>query len=485
MYCIPCENSFQSYCRGVYVLLQFVPVTFLYIAIMIFNIELTKSPVSMFILYCQVVINMVNYDTNLYTHLLLATKGNAFLSYSLKFVLSFYGFWNLDVFPSILPPFCIGTSLKGSHLFLLQYMVALYPLVLIALIYFCIHLYTRNFKIIVILWKAIKVFLNCCRCCCGCRRIVQKISSESIANSFSSFLVLAYSKILFVSLSFLLPIQLYNTHGGTTHDSPVLYYDPHIQFFGLKHLPYGLISIFIMLLFTILPLLLLVLYPLCSCPTRCNSHSIHFFVERFQGWFKDGTEPGSRDFRIVAALHPLLRIVFALSIFLVTVFVVPSSPFSSAVWLVPGLVFTASSLLFALARPYKLQYMNALEALQFALLGAISFLVSYRVGIYVAFVLGAIPMLTVLGYSIYKLLKWTKCLKWCTSACKHNVSAIPLSTPDENTNLINEPFSADRLENPHRYRDPKLRNNENMSGNDVSVEIEDTRIYTYGATDNN
>ena len=272
--------------------------------------------------------------------------------------------------------------------------------------------------------------------------------------------MLSYSKILFVSLNLLLPIQLYNLHQGTPSDLLVLYYDSNVQYFGQDHLPYAILSIIVIMVFTILPLSLIFINPLCSfgqCSSRCNLstsnlHSVHYFVENFQGWFKDGTELGTRDFRIVAALHPLLRIVFALSIFLVTVFVVPSSPLSSAVWLVPGLVFTASSLLFALARPYKLQYMNTLEALQFALLGAISFLVSYHVGIYVAFVLGAIPMLTVLGYSIYKLLKWTKCLKWCTSACKRKMQSISLSTPGENTSLISESFSADRLENPDFYK---------------------------------
>ena len=459
MDCVPCDHSVVHYGWAVYVGVSIVPVTMLYIVILIFDIQLTKSPLNAYILYCQVLVNIINYNTQLYARLLVFTNKFILASIILKIGLTFYGFCNLDFFLYVFPPFCISSSLSGLNNLALQYVVALYPLVLTFCLYLCIHLYTRNFKPIVVLWKAVKVCLSF-RCCCSCQRIVQRISSKGIANSFASFLMLSYSKILFVSLNLLLPIQLYHLHQGTPANSLALYYDSNLQYFGQDHLPYALLSIIVLFVFTVLPLTLIIMNPMCShgrCRSRCNlstsySHSVHFFVESFQGWFKDGTEPGTRDLRIMAALYPLLRIVFALSVFLVTVLVVPSSPYSSATWFVPGLVFTCASLFFALAKPYKLQYMNTLESLQFALLGVISFLVSYRVGIYVAFVLGAIPMVTVLGYAIYKFLKCTKCLKRCTSACKRNIWSIPLSSPDENTSLITEPFSADRLENPYLYR---------------------------------
>ena len=156
----------------------------------------------MLILYSQIVVNMLNYDRHLYSGLLYATDGNAFTVFVVKVVLTFYGIWNLNFFPKFLPSVCLDIPQSGRHKFLVEYFVALYPPFLIAVLYWywCVHLHSRDFKLIVLPWKAIKYCLNL-KLCCGMKRIVQRVTSQSIANSFSSFLVLTFSKILFVSLN--------------------------------------------------------------------------------------------------------------------------------------------------------------------------------------------------------------------------------------------------------------------------------------------
>lgn len=483
--CIPCEEKFKNIGRVVYLCLQVLPVTLLYIIIIVFDIRFTKNPWSVFILFSQIVVNMLNYDRKLYSHLLYVTDGNNVSSFLLKVVLAFYGFWNLDFLPNILPPFCLDIPTNGRYELVYEYFVALYPLFLIATIYFCVHLYSRDVKLIVVPWKAIKYCLNF-KVCCGCRWIVQRLSSQSIAHSFTSFLVLAFPKVLFVSLDLLLPIQLFDLHGRTTANSPVLYNGPYMQYFGSIHLPFALCAVFIFVLFTILPTLILILHPLCAHRYCCrNWLSVRLFVESFQGWFKDGTEPGTRDFRILAGLHPLVGIMIALSISLVAVFVQPYSPYSDATWLAPGLMFVCCSLFFALARPYKLNYMNTIESLLLAMLGAISFLVSYHIGIYIAIILGVIPMLTVIGYAVYRLFK---IIKQHSAACK--CIARPTAIPDENTSLITDhkAFSADRLENPTRYVNHSVSNSSKCINDSsivldrgVSINIDVTPVYTYGS----
>ena len=487
--CIPCERKHRNLGRVAYICLQALPVTFLYIVIIVFDIRFTKNPWSVFILFSQIVVNMLNYDRKLYSHLLYVTDGSNLLSFLSKFVLAFYGFWNLYFLPNILPPFCLDIPTKGRHELLYEYFVALYPLFLIALIYFCVHLYARDVKLIVVLWKAIKYCLNF-KVCCGSRWILKRISSQSIAHSFTSFLVLAYPKILFVSLDLLLPIRLYELDGNTTTNSLVLYNAPYMPYFGSMHLPYALFAVFVFVVCTTLPTLLLILHPVCAHRYFCRTClSLRLFVESFQGWFKDGTETGTRDFRILAGLHPLVRIMTALYISLIAVLVQPSSPFSDATWLGPGLVFICFSLFFALARPYKLQYMNAMESLLLALLGAISLLVSYRIGFYIAIVIGVIPMLTVIGYSMYRLFK---IVKQHTGACK-SIGARFRVVPNENTSLLTDhgPFIADRLENPAHYLEHSVtndskctRDSSKVSDGSVSINIDVTPVYTYGSADN-
>lgn len=431
---------------------------------MVFNIRLTKSPMNCFLLFSQVIVNMLKYDPTLYAHFQFAVSGSRFLEFFMKIVISFYGFWNLDLFPVILPPFCIDTSLQGIHLFLLQYIVALYPLMLTVLIYFLVSLYTRHFKPVVYAWRAIKYCLSP-KLCCGLRKFLNKIRTQDLANSFASFLLLAYSDIFFITVSFFLPINLYTVSINTTHPEKVLYYDPAVKLFGLKHWPYAILALSIFLLFQVFPSLLLFFYPLCSrrcvC-VKCSSHSIRFFVESFQGWFKDGTE-GTRDFRLISCINPLLRIIFGLTVALVYVFVDPVSGYYYGRWFLIGLTFIVTSLLFSIAKPYKLEYMNSLETLLYSLLGVISFLASYWLGIYIIFLLCPIPMVVLVGYTTYLILKRLKtlfkthCYRPMLNHYRNNRDMVLLTESAE------EHLLPHRLENPElynrRHTEPQIMNN--------------------------
>jgi len=109
----------------------------------------------------------------------------------LKVILSGYGFWNLDYFRYLIPPFCLSQGLKNIHVLALQYVSAFYPLLLIALTYACVELHGHNFRPIVWLWKPFH------RCCVNVRR--RWDTKASLIDVFAAFLVLSYSKLLFVS----------------------------------------------------------------------------------------------------------------------------------------------------------------------------------------------------------------------------------------------------------------------------------------------
>ena len=51
--------------------------------------------------------------------------------YPVLFLATFYGIWNLDFLRYIIPPFCISRSLTSLQAEALEYVIAVYPLLLI------------------------------------------------------------------------------------------------------------------------------------------------------------------------------------------------------------------------------------------------------------------------------------------------------------------------------------------------------------------
>jgi len=110
-----------------------------------------------------------------------------------------------------------------------------------------------------------------------------------------------------------------------------------------------------LLVFTLLPILLLCLYP-CHCFQRfLNSchlrrQSLHMFMEVFQGCYKDGTS-GTRDCRYFAALYLIIRVVVHLSL------VFLSFSFNTSVL---NALFAVMILLLFGFHPYKKKFSNHL-----------------------------------------------------------------------------------------------------------------------------
>ncbi len=84
------------------------------------------------------------------------------------------------------------------------------------------------------------------------KRIVQRVTSQTIANSFSSFLILAFSKILFVSPYLITPGQTYDLNGTTTNTT-WFYNERNYSLFGTSDIPYFVFTLIILVLFVLLP----------------------------------------------------------------------------------------------------------------------------------------------------------------------------------------------------------------------------------------
>jgi len=110
-----------------------------------------------FVMYSQLVVNLLNHDPKVHGALMSELDRTSCAVF--KVILTGYGFWNLDYFGYLIPPFCVSQDLKNIHVLTLQYVSAFYPLLLIALTYICVELHGRNFRPIVWLWTP---FHRCC-----------------------------------------------------------------------------------------------------------------------------------------------------------------------------------------------------------------------------------------------------------------------------------------------------------------------------------
>ena len=130
-----------------------------------------------------------------------------------------------------------------------------------------------------------------------------------------------------------------------------------MAFLSSEHLPYACLAMFFLLIFTLLPILVLFLYP-CSCfqvclnRTGCSCQLLHTFMDTFQGHYKNGTN-GTRDLRFFSGLYLLLRVVVYASTVL-------SYQFGSYAY--NTVIIAVLSVSVALAQPYKEYIYNVIDS---------------------------------------------------------------------------------------------------------------------------
>ena len=436
-----------SYGWLLYILLACLPSTLLFFIAIIFQLRITSASMNAFVFYIQ----LGYYSAVTYTQTSLGTPGVTY-----PFVLTIVtlsGFWNLDFFRFIIPPFCISDTLTNLHVLTLEYLVALFPLFLTALTYILIQLHARDCRVLVYLWKPFSV------CFAPLVRRYQWNPAQSLVHVFVTFLVLFYSKFLFVSFNLLSYIHVYNSTGAML--GRVLYYDASVVFFSREHLPFAFLAIFVLLIFNILPLLVVVLYPtrvFQKCLNCCRSrwHAVHAFADAFNGCYKDGTN-GTWDYRYFAGFYLLGRIFY----FVTHMFV--KQPFVGTHFCSIGL------LLFALCRPYKKNLFNIFDSLCLLLLTFIS-LQEHSFICMLAIVL----LLYSIMYTLSKILLKVQCRCFLKL-----ISFVDRVTDEQNVQTNREDGQGgdlpDRLVNPEGYR--LLSEPATQTGDQNSC---DNTIPTYG-----
>ena len=400
--CLKCLD--RGYGWLLYMFLATFPTTVMFLVVIICQARITTAPMNAFIFVCQVLSCMGNANPHEYTD---TSKPSYYVT---LFCLTIYGVFNLDLLRYILPQFCISSTMTTIQALSLEYIVAIYPLLLTIVLYVCIQLHARDFQPLVCLWRP---FYKCCAC------ISQRWSpSQSLVHTFAAFLLLSYSKILSVSFSLLHNGEYAQDDTGKKTGSLILYYNATVPYFSAEHLPFALLAISVLATFILLPVLILLLYPtrvfqrcIGCCSTRW--HALDAFVDAFQGHYKDGTN-GTPDWRYFSGLYLIFRILA------IATDALPDMEYR-LVYRVT--CYSSASLFFGILQPYKENWINYWDAVTFMLLSLGQFVALYdeyvtRSRFSLAYGLGILPLVYIIVYTSYKLLSHLA-VRHCALRCKN------------------------------------------------------------------
>ena len=178
---------------------------------------------------------------------------------------------------------------------MLNLVPAIYPLVLVIISCILMELHARNYTIVGILWKPFKIILN--------KANMTAVTGDAVFHAFASFIFLSNTSVMFTVNEIVNFVTVWNSTGH--FQKRVLYTDPTVEW--NTSVPYVLMSAVILIIFTLIPSLLLFIYPtrlyryLSRFLSARKRLAITAFAEALHSCFKDGLN-GTCDYRALAGV---------------------------------------------------------------------------------------------------------------------------------------------------------------------------------------
>ena len=321
-----------------YLLSEIIPLILLFAIIIIFNVSFTNGTVSSFVLFAQIV-EVLDIDA----------KGSIefkhFIEIIRHIVIFLYRPLNLDFFTLEQLSFCLWKGATVIDVLIMKYVTVGIALVLVI----------------------VTILIGHCRC------IYSRTPKRVLIQSLSAFFVLCYSQCTLVTLFILNSFCLYSTN--LYCEVKVMNYIGYMNYLEGEHVKYALVAIFSLIVMTIIPPLLLLLYPLVfKLLGLCRLSESKLagilwrvipiqLLDAFQSSFKD-------EFRFFAGLYFLYR-AMVLGAYAYTKTVLQ---FYSIVQLQLILVLT----IHAIFQPHKERKHNIIDALVFMNLAIINSITLYN-----------------------------------------------------------------------------------------------------------
>ena len=349
-----------------YILSELLPVTVVFLTVVLLNVHLTAGLWNSIILYAQI-IDFIG------TRSLWSSEPPQGLSTLTSFYQLIYGSFNLDFFKfEDALSFCLWDGATVMDVLVFRYLTAAYAILLLLILLLSFKSPCWN--------KCQRVWER------GQAAIGRSHHKDLVIHGISAFLVLSYAFCVKVSFQLLSALQL---HGqGHTPVKRVVLLSGNIEYFSVDHLPYALPAIFVLIL-TTLPPIILIAYPnglqaisnclgeqrmeklddYCNEPA-CSAIQKTFRISRFkplfdsfQGCFKD-------RYRFFAGMFFLYRFLVSLISAVTTDMLTIHTTLE---------ILSVFMLAFhAFAQPYQRQLYNYLDTFMFANLAVINALYLYN-----------------------------------------------------------------------------------------------------------
>ena len=273
--CKPADSTLCKVGWLFYILSELVPITLVFIIVLVFNINFTSGAVNGFILYSQL-LSSLNIDASGII-IFPTTISNLMIGYKL-----IYGFFNLNFFQIESLSFCLWPNASALDMLAFKYVTIVYAL----------------FLVLLVIW-----FMNKC----GGKYLgkwfrITTIKS-SIIHGISAFLILCYSQSINISLNLLNTYHLFVRDDSNFSAPKRVWLNGNILHFSKSHLPYAIPALFFLLTVGTIPPLLLLTYPLSNkilaffgveesriatfISQRLQISKLKPILDSFQGSFKD------------------------------------------------------------------------------------------------------------------------------------------------------------------------------------------------------
>ena len=387
--CGPEDLCYLGWCF--YLISEILPLTLIFVTIMVFNISFTSGHVNCFVFYAQIL------DA-------LATNANGAVEYPyfieiIRTILTFfYRPFNFDFFYLEGLSFCLWKGATVMDALLMKYATVGFALVLVVLTILIAKYKCAKFKIF-------KTF---------------DTPNSVLIHGLSAFLVLCYSQTARVTFQILAFFCLYSTNSKC--EIKVVQRISYMTFLGEEHIKYAIVAILVLIFMIIIPPLLLILYPLVfKLLGLCKLSESKLagilwrvmpiqLLDSFQSSFKD-------NFRFFAGLYFLYRACLL-------------ATYAYFQGLLQFYTFVELQLILVLAvhaifQPYKKKIHNIIDTLLFTNLAIINSITLYNFAevnvisrklsralviamLLVQAVLILLPFLAIIIFGIMKWKKWRK-----------------------------------------------------------------------------
>ena len=263
-----------------YILSELLPLTILFITVILFGVSLTSGTANGFIFFAQVL--------DLFE---ITAFGGIHFPYTIQILSDVYrflfGFLNLDFFRIDILSFCLFEGATVLDILAFKYVTTLYGILLIVVL---------------------AIFMRYCSCLpkqdeqnqarrklrAMCKYIDR--SGHAIIHGITAFFIITYSQLSKVSFQILTKTTLRTAKFEPVQD--VVFLSGGTEFFSLEHLKYAIPAI-IVLLYAILVPLVLILHPLYYLYKKVRSKNQNDMTNSIIFWNKRCCFPSSRELNLL------------------------------------------------------------------------------------------------------------------------------------------------------------------------------------------